>query len=377
MDKLTFSKNDYSEQGHRIYAGDCIEILNRLPEKSVDLVFADPPYNLQLKNELYRPNQTKVDAVNDNWDQFESFEKYDQFTINWLTNCRRVMKEDSTIWVIGSYHNIFRVGKIMMDLGFWILNDIQWYKTNPMPNFRGVRFTNATETLIWAKKSEKQKRYTFNHKVMKKLNNDKQMTSVWQIPLCTGKERLKDRAGKKVHSTQKPEELLKRVILSSSKQGDLVLDPFSGSGTTCAMAKKLNRKSVGIEREPKYLDIIKKRLQSINKESFKHLIIDEPDKEKEIKVSFEQLIKKDYLKEGQVLYNKSKTSYATILPNGQLKNGIGAGSIHKLGALIKNAPSCNGWTFWCYEEKGKLKLIDNMREQYRKDLELSGLANAH
>ena len=247
MDNKTFSKNDVIGLGYSIYNGDCIDILKELPEKSADLIFADPPYNLQLKQELYRPNQTKVEGVDDNWDKFSSVSEYDKFTEKWLTACRRVMSDTATIWVIGSYHNIFRVGKIMMDLGFWILNDVQWYKSNPMPNFRGVRFTNATETLIWAKKSETQKKYTFNHQVMKQLNGGKQMTSVWQIPLCTGNERIKDANGKKAHSTQKPEELLKRIILSSSKEGDLVLDPFLGSGTTCAVAKKLHRKSVGIE----------------------------------------------------------------------------------------------------------------------------------
>lgn len=271
--KISFSENDVIDSEHRIYQGDCIDILNQLPEKSVQLVFADPPYNLQLKQELYRPNQTKVDGVDDPWDKFSSVNSYDEFTKQWLTACRKVMADDSTIWVIGSYHNIFRVGKIMMDLGFWILNDIQWYKTNPMPNFRGVRFTNATETLIWAKKSEEQKRYTFNHQVMKQLNGGKQMTSVWQIPLCTGNERIKDERGKKAHSTQKPEALLKRVILSSSNENDLILDPFSGSGTTSAVAKKLNRKSIGIEREVEYIKITQLRLQSINPNAFKHLLL--------------------------------------------------------------------------------------------------------
>ena len=248
----------------RVYTGDCIDILADLPEKSVKLIFADPPYNLQLKQELYRPNQTRVDGVDDDWDQFSSFESYDEFTRQWLGACRRVLADDGTIWVIGSYHNIFRVGRIMMDLGYWILNDVQWYKTNPMPNFRGVRFTNATETLIWAKKSEKQKKYTFNHQVMKQLNGGKQMTSVWQIPLCTGAERIKDEHGKKAHSTQKPESLLERVILSSSNEGDLVLDPFLGSGTTSAVAQKLNRRSIGVEQDPRYVEIAENRLKSVN-----------------------------------------------------------------------------------------------------------------
>ena len=251
---------------YRIYTGDCVDVLAALPEKSVDLIFADPPYNLQLKQELYRPNRTRVDGVDDTWDQFSSFESYDEFTRRWLTACRRTLADDGTLWVIGSYHNIFRVGRIMMDLGYWILNDVQWHKTNPMPNFRGVRFTNATETLIWAKKSERQKRYTFNHQVMKQLNDGKQMTSVWRLPLCAGKERIKDARGKKVHSTQKPEALLQRVILASSNEGDLVLDPFLGSGTTCAVARRLNRRSIGIEQEPRYVTIAQRRLESINPE---------------------------------------------------------------------------------------------------------------
>ena len=258
-----------SAEHHRIYTGNCLDILPTLPDQSVQLIFADPPYNLQLRQELFRPNQTRVDGVDDAWDQFSSFDSYDEFTVKWLSACRRVLAEDGAIWVIGSYHNIFRVGRIMMDLGYWILNDVQWHKTNPMPNFRGARFTNATETLIWAKKSETQKRYTFNHQVMKQLNGGKQMTSVWQIPLCTGAERIKDNAGKKAHSTQKPEKLLERVILSSSNEGDTVLDPFLGSGTTCAVAKKLNRNSIGIEQEPRYVDIAETRLKSINADLFR------------------------------------------------------------------------------------------------------------
>ncbi|MCY4154774.1 MAG: site-specific DNA-methyltransferase, partial [Gammaproteobacteria bacterium] len=254
-----------------MYTGSCLDILPTLPEKSVRLIFADPPYNLQLKQELYRPNQTLVDGVDDAWDQFSSFENYDEFTENWLRACRRVLADDGTIWVIGSYHNIFRVGKIMMDLGYWILNDVQWHKANPMPNFRGVRFTNATETLIWAKKSEQQKRYTFNHQVMKHLNGGKQMTSVWHLPLCTGKERIKDKQGKKAHSTQKPEALLHRVILSGTHEGDLILDPFLGSGTTSAVAKKLNRSSIGIEQEPRYVEIAEARLTSINTDLFQDI----------------------------------------------------------------------------------------------------------
>lgn len=363
--KLIFSDNDVIGSGYRIYNGDCVEVLKKLPEKSAKLIFADPPYNLQLKQELYRPNQTKVDSVDDNWDKFSSNSEYDKFTTDWLSACRRVLADDGTIWVIGSYHNIFRVGKIMMDLGFWILNDIQWYKTNPMPNFRGVRFTNATETLIWAKKSENQKKYTFNHKVMKQLNGDKQMTSVWQIPLCTGNERIKDATGKKAHSTQKPEELLKRIILSSSSEGDLVLDPFSGSGTTCAVAKKLNRKNIGIEREVKYVRISKKRIEDIKPDLFAHLRMVEPEKKNVKRVSMEQLVKANYIQENQTLYTKNKKYSAIVLSDGGVKNGVGTGSIHKIGAMIQNSQICNGWMYWHYEEGGKLKLIDEHRKNYR------------
>ncbi|RLA08494.1 MAG: site-specific DNA-methyltransferase [Gammaproteobacteria bacterium] len=363
--KLRFSKNDVIGDGFRIYNGDCIDVLQKIPEKSVKLIFADPPYNLQLKQDLYRPNLTRVDGVNDNWDKFSSNDDYDKFTNDWLQAARRVMADDATIWVIGSYHNIFRVGKIMMDLGFWVLNDVQWYKTNPMPNFRGVRFTNATETLIWAKKSENQKKYTFNHQVMKQLNGGKQMTSVWQIPLCTGHERIKNKQGKKAHSTQKPEELLKRVILSSSSEGDLVLDPFSGSGTTCAVAKKLNRPSVGIEKENEYIKISQTRLNNINKNNYQHLRITEPDKKLIPRVSMEQLLLANLLQESQVIYTKNKKHSAVILSDGSIKNGVGRGSIHKIGALIKEAPSCNGWMFWFYESNNELVLLDEKRQLYR------------
>ena len=350
---------------YTIYNGDCIDILEKLPEKSVKLIFADPPYNLQLKQDLYRPNQTKVDGVDDDWDKFISNADYDKFTKDWLSACRKVMADDATIWVIGSYHNIFRVGKMMMDLGFWILNDVQWYKTNPMPNFRGVRFTNATETLIWAKKSKDQNKYTFNHQVMKQLNGGKQMTSVWQIPLCTGNERIKNAEGKKAHSTQKPEELLKRIILSSSNEGDLILDPFSGSGTTCAVAKKLGRKSIGIEKEKEYVNISKKRLEDINQDEFKHLRIIEPDKKAVIRVSMEQLVKNNYIKEFQTIYTKNKKHSATVLSDGSIKNGVGTGSIHEIGAMIKESEGCNGWMFWYFEDQDKLTLIDECRKNYR------------
>lgn len=339
--------------------------MDKLPEKCVDTIFADPPYNLQLKNELYRPNLTKVDGVDDAWDQFSSFKEYDDFSYSWLKACRKVLKDTGTIWVIGSYHNIFRIGKIMMDLGYWILNDIQWYKTNPMPNFRGVRFTNATETIIWAKKSEKQKKYTFNHVAMKAFNDNKQMKSVWQLPLCTGKERLKDENGKKAHSTQKPEEILRRVILACTKQGDTILDPFLGSGTTGAVAKKLNRKSIGIENELSYIKMSHDRIKNINPEDFKHLIIDEPPKKNLQRVSMQEIVEKGYLKPGDKLYAKKKTREATVLENGQIQlNGL-QGSIHKIGASLRDAPSCNGWMFWKFQRKDQFLLLDKLREEYR------------
>jgi DNA modification methylase len=250
-------------QLNTIIQGDCAEVLRQFPGNSIDLIFADPPYNMQLKNSLYRPNNTKVDGVDDAWDKFGSFAEYDDFCTSWLTECRRVLKDTGTIWVIGSYHNIFRVGNIMLNLGFWILNDVTWHKTNPMPNFMGTRFTNATETLLWCSKGEKCKEYTFNYKLMKKYNGDKQMTSVWRIGLCTGEERLKGGDGKKAHSTQKPEELLKRVILSASRQNDIVLDPFFGTGTTGAVAKKLKRNFIGIEKEFDYTSLAQARIDGI------------------------------------------------------------------------------------------------------------------
>ena len=249
---------------HKIILGDALKVLKKMPDESVDLVFADPPYNLQLRNELWRPNQTKVDAVNDEWDKFSSFQSYDDFTQKWLKECQRILKDTGTLWVIGSYHNIFRVGKIMQDLGFWVLNDIIWIKNNPMPNFRGVRLTNAHETLIWAKKNEKAKGYTFNYKDMKKFNDGKQLRSDWYFPLCNGSERIKTTSGKKAHPTQKPEALIERIILAASKEGDFVLDPFAGTGTTGAMAKKHNRNSILIENESKYAKIIENRLAKIN-----------------------------------------------------------------------------------------------------------------
>jgi site-specific DNA-methyltransferase (adenine-specific) len=347
-----------------IIEGDCIEVLNRLPEESVDLIFADPPYNLQLQNELLRPNRTRVDGVADAWDQFASLAAYDAFTRAWLQACRRVLKDDGTLWVIGSYHNIFRVGSILMDLGYWILNDLVWYKTNPMPNFRGTRFTNATETLIWAKKSQEQKRYTFNYHTMKNLNEDKQMPNVWHIPLCTGAERIRI-DGKKAHSTQKPEALLYRVILAASNPGDVVLDPFFGSGTTGAVAKKLKRNYIGVELEPRYIAVARQRIEGIQPALFDDALLVTESKRHLPRVSFASLIEAGYLGIGQRLYSKDRQHSAQIKADGSLISGELAGSIHKVAAQLLRQSAYNGWEYWHYEDHDELKSIDELRNQYR------------
>jgi site-specific DNA-methyltransferase (adenine-specific)/modification methylase len=350
-----------------IIHGNCIEILSTLPEKSVDLIFADPPYNLQLQNELIRPNQTLVDAVNDEWDKFTDLEAYDEFTRAWLAACRRVLKDDGSIWVIGSYHNIFRVGSIMMDLGYWILNDVIWYKTNPMPNFRGTRFTNATETMIWAQKSQSQKRYTFNYHSMKNLNDEKQMQNVWHIPLCTGVERIKVN-GKKAHSTQKPEALLFRVIQSSSNPQDVVLDPFFGSGTTGAVAKKLKRHFIGIEREASYIEIARERIGAIQPTLFDEQLLLTDSKRNQPRVNFGSLIETGYLNIGQILYSKKRDHQAIVHADGTLTSGTHHGSIHKVAAMLLGQSAYNGWDFWYVEAPDQsLVSIDTLREQYRRE----------
>ncbi len=349
----------------RIIQGDCIETLNALPEKSVDLVFADPPYNLQLQNELWRPNMTKVDAVDDDWDKFSDFADYDQFTREWLLGCRRVLKDTGTLWVIGSYHNIYRVGSVLMDLGYWILNDVVWVKTNPMPNFRGVRFTNAHETMIWAQKN-KGSRYTFNHHVMKSLNDELQMRSDWEIPLCTGRERVKVN-GEKAHSTQKPEAILYRVILSSSNPGDVVLDPFFGSGTTGAVAKKLHRHWIGIERDANYAKIAQDRIDAIQPELISTEDMTFTSRRDRPRVAFGTLLENGLLEIGQSLYfGKTENVTAKILANGTLSYNGMAGSIHQIGATIQNAPSCNGWDHWYYidSQTGQKLVLNTLREKY-------------
>jgi len=350
-----------------ILHGNCIDVLKTLPEKSVDLIFADPPYNLQLQHELLRPNQTIVDGVDDAWDQFVDFVEYDQFTKEWLSGCQRVLKDDGTIWVIGSYHNIFRVGKIMMDLGYWILNDVVWHKTNPMPNFRGTRFQNATETLIWAKKSTEQKKYTFNYQAMKNFNDEKQMQNVWHIPLCTGRERIKVN-GKKAHSTQKPEALLYRVILSSSNPGATLLDPFFGSGTTGAVAKRLQRNYIGIELSAEYIDIARERIAAIVPTGLSETELVTKSKRDAPRVSFGQLIESHYIAVGQNLYSKDRKVTAIVKADAQLLWQDKSGSIHRIAALIHNKTAFNGWEYWyCEDSPGHLVSIDDLREKYRRE----------
>lgn len=356
-----------------IYQGDCREVLASLPEKSVDLIFADPPYNLQLKNELWRPNMTKVDAVDDEWDQFANFAAYDQFTREWLQACRRVLKDTGTIWVIGSYHNIYRVGTILQDLGYWFLNDVVWVKTNPMPQFRGVRFANAHETLLWCKKTHDQKKYTFNYHAMKTANDEKQMRSDWELPLCTGAERLRVN-GEKVHTTQKPEGLLYRVILSSSNPGDVVLDPFFGTGTTGAVAKKLNRHFVGIERDDAYIEAAQARIDSIVPTLFDDEVFGRFETKRTApRVAFSALLENGLLLPGQTLFfNRHLDKTATVLADGSLRIKDGTrGSIHKIGALAGNLPACNGWDHWYYQnDEGEFVVVDALREQIRRGMKI-------
>lgn len=345
----------------QILHGDCIEVLKSLPGNSVDLIFADPPYNLQLRNDLYRPNMTKVAAVDDGWDKFNDFSEYDKFTCDWLSACRRVLKDTGTIWVIGSYHNIYRVGSLMQDLGFWILNDVVWIKSNPMPNFRGVRFTNAHETMLWAQKKRGAK-YTFNHKSMKALNDDLQMRSDWNLPLATGRQRLKTN-GTKVHSTQKPEALLYRVILAASNPGDVVLDPFFGTGTTGAVAKKLGRLWIGIERDKKYIRVAQKRIEAVQEPDQEAVKV---EKRKPVRVPFGALLENGLLQPGQTLYFGKKNLRAKILSNGHLRCGKITGSIHGVAkALMNNAPA-NGWELWFYKnQNGEKIVINELREKIR------------
>ena len=329
---------------NNILAGDCIEVMNSLPKGSVDLIFADPPYNLQLRGDLHRPDNSKVDAVDDEWDQFESFKIYDQFTKAWLKAARRLLKPNGAIWVIGSYHNIFRVGAELQNQGYWILNDVVWRKSNPMPNFRGKRFTNAHETMIWAGKDESSK-YTFNYEALKALNEGIQMRSDWVLPICTGHERLKDDAGDKAHPTQKPESLLHRILVGSTNPGDVVLDPFFGTGTTGAVAKMLGREFIGIEREEAYRKVAAKRISKVRKFDRDAL-----------------------LRPGEELYSLNGRHKAKVRADGTLIGSDVKGSIHQVGAAYEKAPSCNGWTYWCFKKDGKRVPIDILRQQIRAEM---------
>ncbi len=364
------SKPDSALPLDQIVQGDSIEVLASLPDRSVDLVFADPPYNLQLEGELRRPNNSKVDAVDDAWDQFESFEAYDTFSRAWLTEARRVLKDDGAIWVIGSYHNIYRLGATMQDIGYWFLNDIVWRKTNPMPNFKGTRFTNAHETLLWCAKSRDQKKYTFNYHAMKALNDDLQMRSDWTLPICSGRERLKVN-GEKAHATQKPESLLYRVLLASTNVGDVVVDPFSGSGTTAAVAKKPGRHFIGIEREARYIDVANDRLKTITRMSPEDLKVMQ-SKRAQPRIPFGRVIERGLLDPGQFLFDARRRFHARVRVDGSLvtdgHTGTHEGSIHKVGAAVQGAPACNGWTFWHFDAEGKAVSIDVLRQQLRAEL---------
>ncbi|MBY8977209.1 site-specific DNA-methyltransferase [Rhodobacteraceae bacterium NNCM2] len=348
---------------NRVIEGDCVEAMAALPAGSVDMVFADPPYNLQLRGDLHRPNNSLVDAVDDDWDQFESFRAYDAFSNAWLKEARRVLKPDGAIWVIGSYHNIFRLGVSLQDLGFWIQNDVIWRKTNPMPNFRGKRFCNAHETLIWASRSEEAKP-TFNYDALKEMNDGLQMRSDWLLPICSGGERLKSEEGQKAHPTQKPESLLHRVLLTSTNPGDVVLDPFFGTGTTGAVAKRLGRKYIGIEREARYAAIARARLQGISAHDREALTVT-TSKRAEPRIPFGHLVELGLLAPGEVLQSGNGRHTAKVRADGTVISAKTAGSIHKVGAELQGAPSCNGWTYWHVRRKGAVVPIDVLRQQVR------------
>jgi len=348
----------------RIIVGDCIAEMAALPEKSVDLVFADPPYNLQLGGDLLRPDNSKVDAVDEAWDQFGSFADYDAFTEAWLTACRRVLRDDGALWVIGSYHNIFRVGRLVQDLGFWILNDVVWRKSNPMPNFKGARLTNAHETLIWAAKSRGARRYTFNYDALKMANDELQMRSDWTLPLATGEERLRDAKGVKVHPTQKPEALLHRVILASTEPGDVILDPFFGVGTTGAVARRLGRRFIGIERERAYVDAAKARIAQVTPAPPEAIEVT-GSKRSAPRVPFGQIVEAGLVRPGDLIWCPKGERAAKVRADGSLVAGDLTGSIHKVGAMIQSQPACNGWTYWHIRTDAGLAPIDVLREKIR------------
>jgi len=346
---------------NEIIQGDCIELMQSLPDNCIDLIFADPPYNLQLNGELYRPNQTKVDAVNDDWDKFESMQAYDKFSEKWLKECYRILKDTGSIWVIGTYHNIFRIGYIMQNIGYWILNDIIWIKTNPMPNFQGTRFNNAHETLIWATKTKNSK-YTFNYHSLKIMNDDLQMRSDWLIPICQGAERIRDANGNKAHSTQKPAELLYRIILATSNPNDIVFDPFMGTGTTGAVAKRLGRNYLGFEKEKKYVELARARIA--NTKQLPNNLITLREFNRKPKVSFGNLVEKGMVKIGEELYSKDLKYKAIVQADASIATEKEFGSIHKVSASLLQKEHNNGWTFWYVKRDDKLLCIDDLRYQY-------------
>ena len=366
MKQLTKSPQMGDLPKNEIIAGDCVSVMNSLPQNSVDLIFADPPYNLQLKGDLHRPDSSKVDAVNNDWDKFSSFEIYDAFTTSWLKAAHRILKPNGAIWVIGSYHNIFRVGAKLQDHGYWILNDVVWRKTNPMPNFRGMRLTNAHETLIWAAKSEKSK-YTFNYEAMKAMNEGVQMRSDWVIPICNGHERLKNKNGEKAHPTQKPEALLHRIIMSTTNPDDIILDPFFGSGTTGAVAKKLGRNFIGIEQEEAYRIAASRRIKETHKYDNDVLEVTQ-SKRTEPRVPFGQLVERGLLQPGETLESLNGRHKAKVRADGTLISTETKGSIHQVSAALEGAPSCNGWTYWCFKREGKNVPIDLLRQQIRSEM---------
>ena len=344
---------------NKIIHGNSLEILKKIPDNSVDLIFADPPYNLQLSKSLLRPDQTKVDGVKEDWDNFDSFDHYDDFTLNWLKSCKKILKLNGSMWIIGSYHNIFRIGYMLQNLGFWILNDVVWVKNNPMPNFRGKRFTNAHETIIWVSKYKNSK-YTFNYESMKSLNGDLQMRSDWNLPICNGKERLKDENGVKIHSTQKPESLISRILLASTNVNDIILDPFFGTGTTGAVAKKLNRNFIGIEQDLNYVNSAQFRINNVKKIEQVELI-QMPPKEKVKRIPFGSLIEKGLIIPGEILTDLRKRWTAKVRADGSLISRDNKGSIHSVGAALQGLPACNGWTFWHINRSGRLIPIDHLR----------------
>ncbi len=343
----------------QIILGDCIEVMRMLPAGSIDCVFADPPYNLQLRGELRRPDDSIVDGVDDDWDKFTDFESYDQFTRAWLTECHRLLRKDGSLWVIGAYHNIFRIGAILQDLGFWILNDVIWRKSNPMPNFRGRRFTNAHETMIWAARG-RESRYKFNYQAMKALNDDVQMRSDWLIPLCTGPERLRNQHGLKLHPTQKPEALLHRVLVSSTGHDDIVLDPFSGTGTTAVVARRLGRHFIAIERHPAYVEAAWGRIRRTKRGTDDGIAMT-PTKRDQPRIPFGNLVEQGVVPPGTRLVDRHRRVSAVVGADGTVVSGELRGSIHKVGAAVQNAPACNGWTFWHLERDGTLVPLDTLR----------------